>query len=313
MHDLHRPTLTSRRRATLGVAAALATVFGAGVVTTIALQRAKHPVVHVSAPAQPMVLPFAVPSLVVVQAAAPLAPPALPAAAPPPAALEEPLPVVPRALVPTVNAACVVSSEDPTCAWDAGFPAVSADGSMIAIRHIPDDGGRGYPGLSIQLVSAKSSKITASYTVLTPDEYLEPEDAGWTKLSAKMAKRAAAAQRVLDTGGFRSLVAVDVFSDLDGTTFSGAGQRLVGEANGEAIRIIDTAARTVVWQRTFPVEAVFPAAKNPSVDGEGCYPSTTRDITVAWEPTSRLLLATVSYASGPCYCGDAIAYHVTKI
>jgi len=314
MHDLHRPTLAPRRRATIGLAAGLAAIFGAGVVTTIAMQRAKHPVVHVTAPAQPMVLPFAVPSLVVLPAATPPVPEPPPAPEPPPVP-EPPPPTQPRALVPTVNAACVVNIDDSTCAWDTGFPAISADGSQIAIRHIPDDGGRGYPGLTIQLVSAKTSKITASYVVLSPDEYLEPDDAGWTKLNAKMAKRAAAAQRVLDAGQFRSLVAVDVTStDPDeGPIFTATDAPLRAEGDGSAIRLIDTAANTVVWQRQFPVEAAFPAAKNPNPDGEGCYPSSTREIGVAWDPQTRMVLAMISYASGPCYCGDEIAYHVTKI
>lgn len=318
MHDLHRPTLTPRRRATLGLAAALATLFGAGVVTTIALQRTKQPVVHVAAPAQPMVLPFAVPSLVVLPAALQPEPPAPP---PPPPAPEAPPTIAPRALVPTVNPTCASFSDASACTWDTGFPAISADGSTIAIRYVPDDSGRGYPGLSIFLVDTKTSKITKTMLVLSPDEYLDDaDDAGWPKLNAKIAKRAAIAQRVLDDRNFRSLSLIDIKSSGDDAE-EDAGERtlvttdatLHAESSGHSIRLVDTAANTVVWQRQFPVEAAYPAAKNPSPDGDGCYPSATSGVGVAWDPQTRTLLATVHYQSGPCYCADEVAYHVTKI
>lgn len=309
-----RPSWIPRTQRRLGLVACLAAIGASGIVSVIALRPAKAPVIRVAAPAtQTTVMPLAVPSVVVITAPAPVTPPA-PAPEP-----EAPISIAPRALVPTINPACVTGDDgDGTCTWDAGLPAISADGTTIAIRDVPDDGGRGYPGLSIQLVDAKTSRITKSIQVLSPDEYLEPEDAKWPKLRAKIAKRAAIAQKALDAGQFRSLVAIDgrdllSESGSEGETTSATDPSLRYERAGEAIRLIDRATNTVVWQRRYPVEAAFPPAKNPSPDGEGCYPSTTRGIGLAWDPQTRTLFAGVSYASGPCYCGDEIAYYVMKI
>lgn len=300
-----RPSWIPRPRARLLAAVGLAAVFASGIVTAIALRPAKAPVIHVAAPTtQTTVLPFAVPSVVV-----------LPAPAPPPA--PEPvvaIPPPPRALVPMIDSSCLLGG---SCDWDDGFPAISADGTLIAIKYIPDDGGRGYPGMSIQLINAKTSRVVTTYSLLSPDEYLEPEDKGIAKLQAKIVKRTAIAQRALDAKKFRSLTRLgEVIEPGDEPAeVTEPVAPLRAERIGDAVRLIDntdSAAGTVIWQRRFPVEAEYPqAAHDP--EQEGCYPSSTRAVSLAWDPTTRTVLAETSYASGPCYCGDEIKYYVTRL
>lgn len=78
------------------------------------------------------------------------------------------------------------------------------------------------------------------------------------------------------------------------------------------MRLIDSASATVIWQRQFPVEAEYPHAAH-DWEQEGCYPSNTRAVTLAWDATTRTVLAQASYASGPCYCGDATKFYVTRL
>ena len=302
MHDpsyLRRSGLLSHTGAKVGLAA----VFTAGIVTAIALRPARPPVIEVTQPAvvhQTTVLPFAVPSVVVIPAPAPEV--VEPVVAEPPAL---------RALVPMINSACLLGG---SCDWDDGFPAISADGTLLAIKYIPDDGGRGYPGMSIQLVSTKTSRVVTTYTVLSPDEYLEPEDAGIAKLQARIVKRTVAAQRALDARQFRSLLRLgeELRDGDDPAERMDATAPLRGERIGDAVRLIDSTAGTVIWQRRFPVEAEYPQAAHDWEQG-GCYPSNTRAVSLAWDATTRTVLATVSYASGPCYCGEESKLYVSRL
>ncbi len=302
MHDpayLRRAALVSHTGAKVGLAA----VFTAGIVTAIAVRPAKAPVIEVKQAAavhQTTVLPFAVPSVVVIPA-------------PAPAVVEPAVAIVPppRALVPMIDSSCLLGG---SCDWDDGFPAISADGTLIAIKYIPDDGGRGYPGMSIQWVSAKTSRIVTTYSVLSPDEYLEPEDAGFGKLQAKIVKRTALAQHALDAKQFRSLTRIgdELEAGDEPAVITEPVAPLRAERIGDAVRLIDSVAGTVIWQRRFPVEAEYPQAAT-NVDEGGCYPSNTRTVSLAWDATTRTVLATASYASGPCYCGDESKLYVTRL
>ncbi|MBA3452861.1 MAG: hypothetical protein H0T42_07210 [Deltaproteobacteria bacterium] len=303
MHDptyLRRSSLLTRSGAKLGIAA----VFAAGIVTAVALRPARAPVIEVKQPAavnQTTVLPFAVPAVIVVPAPAP-PPTAEPAIAVPPP---------PRALVPMIDSSCLLGGES-SCDWDTGFPAISADGTLIAHQHSPDDGGRGYPGLSIQLIDAKTSRIVTEYTVLSPDEYLEPEDTGIAKLRAKIVKRTAIAQRALDARRFRSMTPFqEVQEPRPADEWVDPAPPVRAERVGDAVRMIDSAANTVIWQRRFPVEAEYPQADH-DWEKEGCYPSNTGSVYVSWDEVTRTVLTSVSYVSGPCYCSDQTKTYVTR-
>src|SRR6185369_14182351 len=110
--------------------------------------------------ARPRTVLVSLPTPITVTVPAPVVNVASPAApAPPPAPEREPAPVVaPHALTPKLDAECVVPSEgavapsegadeaqvDPACAWDFGFPAVSADGKRVAVRRVHVRPGSGF-------------------------------------------------------------------------------------------------------------------------------------------------------------------------
>lgn len=130
MHDpsyLRRSSLLSHTGAKVGLAA----IFTAGIVTAVALRPTEAPVIEVQQAAavhQTTVVPFAVPSVLVIPA---LAPPE----APEPDAAE---PATPRALVPMINSACLLGG---SCDWDDGFPATRRQAVPLA-----DPARRGAPG-----------------------------------------------------------------------------------------------------------------------------------------------------------------------
>lgn len=278
-------------------------VVATAVITKIALTPGDAPAPLPPAPKAeaPVVIPIAAPQLVVVQA--PVPPPA-----PPPPPPEEP---APRASAPFLQAACIL--EDPnseplaSCDWDHGFPAISADGKTIAIQRHIDDGGRGNPGVSIELVDVATSRVKRTVMVLDPDEYVFGEDPKWAALEKTVEKRVDSAQRLLDAGGYRALAVV---GEKDDDTLRAAGLRT--EFDSELARVIDVATNSVIWQRRFSVAREFPNRKlDPDVDS--CEPMHTGNMTIAWDAQTRTILADVSYGAGPCYCGDTDVAYVQRV
>ncbi|MEO7096924.1 MAG: hypothetical protein ABI175_26935 [Polyangiales bacterium] len=251
--------------------------------------------------AAPVVIPIAAPQLMVLQAPTP----------PPRPAPEIPAPPPPHATAPFIEIACVLTEGEgelpASCSWDHGFPAISADGTTIALQRYIDDGGRGNPGMQIELLDAATSRVKRVIKVLDPDEYVTSEDPKAPALRKTAEKRALVAQRLLDAGAYRSLTSVPLTEEGMEIT---AGLRV--EVADELARVIDVATNAVVWQRRFSVAREFPNRKlDPEVDS--CEPSTTGDITVGWDATTRTLLAEVSYEAGPCYCGSTTVDYVQHV
>jgi hypothetical protein len=181
-----------------------------------------------------------VPVIAPVSVAVPPAPPpqVVVAPVPPAAAAPVPQPPAPRATRPQVAAHCLVLSEgqppDPMCAWDDGFPAISGDGSLIATKYHPVYGQTGNVGESVRFLDTTTGRVVRESIILSPDEYV-PGDA-LDKLRPEVLARAAAVQRELDTGEFRTLIALgdhnlgDDESHVDATRihaeFRDAGTRL---------------------------------------------------------------------------------------
>jgi hypothetical protein len=118
------------------------------------------PAPQVTVAPAPVVMP---PTPVVVQAPTPPEPPPAPPAP------------QPRAQVPMLDAGCVMnlpgSTANPTCAWDDGFPAISADGALIATKYAPTMGGSDLYGLSIHLIDTKTSRVVRDSVILTPTNW----------------------------------------------------------------------------------------------------------------------------------------------
>lgn len=252
------------------------------------------------------VVPVVLPQLTVV---APPPPPPAPAPAPPPAPAPAPL----RATAPVLNAACVLDDapRDSTCDWDDGFPAISRDGTLIAVKVVPDGGGAMMvnPGLWIQLLDVKTSRVVRALTIFTPDEYVAADDPARPALQAKLAPRVAAAQRVLDAAAFRAMVKL---GSNRGAPSESATLRLeFGDDDRAMLRVIDAGASRALWQGGFaPAPAPRPVADDDT--GDRCHISSTGEIAVAWDPPTRTLHARVSYMTSPCYCENPVIDYVRR-
>jgi hypothetical protein len=256
-----------------------------------------------------VVIPITTPQPIVVQV-----PPPAPAVQ---AIVEPPPPPPARAAIPVVRPECVTADPDGddtmvSCTWDSGFPAISADGTMLATAEIPVDDGRGHPGLTIRFVDVKTGKRVKSMLVLSPDEYvaLGPDDgmeAKYRAMQTKTNRRSVAVQNVLDVGGYRSLVRLgNSTSPPDTWTI----EKLAAEYDDDAVRVIDRATNTVVWQRRFSVAAEFP---NRKLDGEHCEPIGVGNIAVAWDPATGTSVAEVAYRHGPEFCGESAREYVMQV
>jgi hypothetical protein len=241
--------------------------------------------------AAPMVIPITTPQPIVVQ---------VPAPAPPIPVVIDEEPPPPRATFPVIRAECLTPIPEDgetrdSCLWDGGFPAISADGSTIVTADNKGDEPDGTPGLSIRFLDAATGKRLKELLVLSPEEYVTPaqEEAiekQYRAMLKKVDRRSAAVQKLLDDGRYHSLTWLGT-APVDG---------LAAEVEGDAVRVIDRTANTVLWQRRFAVATEFP---NRTLDGERCEPIDVSDISIAWDAPTRTLVAEVAYRQGPEFCG----------
>jgi hypothetical protein len=260
-------------------------------------------------PAAPVVIPIITPQPIVVQVPAPV---------PPPVEIAEALPPSPRAVIPVVRTECVTWSPDDSdeamesCTWDSGFPAISADGTTLVTAEIPLDDGRGHPGLTIRFIDAATGKRVKSVLVLSPDEYTSPGqddgmEANYRAMLKKVDRRATAVQKLLDAGRYRTLVRLGSSTSEPSAP---ANEGLAAEYEDDAVRVIDRATNTVLWQRRFSVAAEFP---NRKLDGDHCEPIAVSNVAVAWDPPTRTAVAQVTYRHGPEFCGDSAREYVVQV
>jgi hypothetical protein len=314
MTNLLRAALQPRIVRPVVFAIAGTTLLSAALVLGMSLARSEivvsPPVVlvpqpHVTVSPAPVVLP---PAPAVVEAPAPPAPP------PPPP------PPKPRALVPMLDAGCVIRNEDnPTCAWDEGFPAISADGTLIATKYIPPVGQADFNGLSIHFIETKTSRLVRDSVILTRDEaasYLYPKvDAAGApaqsneehlqeqqRLLSTIYRRVARVQRTLDARRFRTLLEL---GSLPGTQGPPEPSRrgphpVYAEIVGTSARIIDSAASQVLWRGEFWVDG----PKRAEDDTSDCGAWWPWSMELWWDPKTRYVLAAQKYRTGGCMCSD---------
>jgi hypothetical protein len=255
----------------------------------------------------PVVVP---PTPVVVQAPAP------PPPAPPPPAPR------PRALVPTLDAACVGSTDDatnPTCAWDDGFPAISADGTLIATKFDTTDYSD-HSGLSIHLIDTKTSRVVRDSVILNAEEselIAKPESVASSnaqaddkqlhqrqRLLSTIYRRVVDVQRTLDAKHFRTLhVLGSAHTSMSGESTSQRGPEPVyAEIVDTTARIIDSATSQVLGRGDFWVSE----PKRSRYANPDCSLWLPWSITLWWDPETRLALAAQWYwTGGSCMCHGA--------
>jgi hypothetical protein len=283
---------------------ALATIALTALGTRLVMPRDAAPSAAPARPVAPIVVAIPAPTLVMVHA--------LPAPLPPPAA-EPPPALSARATAPILDATCIIPVEGldemPSCTWDTGFPAISADGTTLVVEAHPGDGGRGYPSYDIELIDVADPRKRTSYPILVADEYAAPDDPAAPANRAKAERRIAKMQRLLDAGGYRTIVRLGSKNE---PLTSAPGFRT--EYHDERVRLIDTATNSVLWERRFDVTREFPwSERDIERAGETCKPTSTSSTALAWDPTTHTLLAQVGFMGGPCWCDEeilAFTYHL---
>ena len=216
---------------------------------------------------------------------------------------------------PRVDADCidgaVADLASPACSWDDGFPAISADGTLIVDAEIPDSGGMGAPGLSILFTNAATSKVVRSVNVLSPGE-IPYGEAMSDKMRATVRKRTAAVQKDIDAKGFRALVTLDDIAMPAGSEIPLDPNRpgVYAEYAGEVMRLLDPQTKTEIWRHRF--SSPSPWTTKPDPDKE-CQGWTFARLSTWWDPTSRTVFAKLLYHYGGCMCGSASIPQVFKL
>ncbi len=313
---LNRPLLAARtRRTMIAVGAALAAMFAGGIGVGMTLRNAPR-VEHISVAAPPVAVtvPAAAPPSVTVTAPAPSPPPA-----PEPAPVVAPSNEPPRRLTPQLQAFCALTApgyEQGACTWDYGFPAISADGTLIAHKHMPDDPGRGNPGLEIWFVDATTGKTVSTSVILSPEEY-EVDDGTNSRKVAKLYERVVArgakVQQTLDAGAYRTLSHLGSGGPFMGNPAEPRTTKpttIYADIENGATRVVDPATNTVLWQH------VFGAVSSPSSvrsEDSMCPVWNLWTMDVWWDPTTRVVFAAETYRTGGCRCSDDPAVEVARI
>ncbi|HWO26285.1 MAG TPA: hypothetical protein VNO30_46475 [Kofleriaceae bacterium] len=300
---LTRPDLTPTRRRT----AALALACSAGLLTIGALigkgmGAGSARIVPVATPV--VVEAPQVPAPVVNVQVLPPPPPAPPA--PPEPAPEPPAPK-PRALAPHIDAACLVPPEEgepaASCTWDDGFPAISADGALIA-RKLTQSFVPYGTGVTIELLDTKTSRPVRRVVLLAETDY-EADGKPRPKLAQRVQQRVAAIQPALDAGEFRALLPLgSTNTDPDAPAL----KRIHAQIDGSAVQIIDPERAVALWQHRFVAEV--PPPDDPTAV---CAGRSLHNLATWWDPATRLVATELAYATGGCMCPIEVAMELHRI
>ena len=289
----------------IGLTAVLATAVGVNIAKTPRAPAGEDPPVVRAKPraSLPVVLPVPQPQLLVVHAPPP------PAPSPPPVP-EPPPPPEPRAATPRLDVECDLASftdgGPASCAWNRGFPAISADGATIVQAVNPDDGGRGYPGLVVQFLDVATARVISTHTIIDPNDFDDLSTLPSRKRAA-VDRRAARVQEQIDAGRYRSLARVQMPNDE-----WRYASPLRADVEGDRIRIVDLATNAALWEHRYDVAVQYPNRKlDPDV--AFCEPTATHSIEAWWDATTRTLITSVGYGAGSCMCSDEIVNYVIKL
>jgi hypothetical protein len=245
-------------------------------------------------------------------------PPAPPPPAPPPPA---PPPPALRALAPYLDSGCILAPSD-NCTWDDGFPAVSSDGALIAAKQL-DGSPSGALDLAIAFLDARTGRVVRRDVLHSFDEHyilsgiatqvVEGEaetqrlERARSALYGKIGKRIAAAQRMLDGRGFRTMQSLG--SSQTGEEWTDK-TRVYAQFQDNAARIIDPARTAVLWQYRFGVTDDAPVVEDPAMM---CGGKMLRDVALWWDPATGLVLAQKRYTTGGCMCPSGSEEEVQRI
>jgi hypothetical protein len=126
-------------------------------------------------------------------------------------------------------------------------------------------------------------------------------------VQARVERKVAAVQRTLDAQGFRALIPLG-WSDAGAAPADGTQIR--AEFDGNAARIVDPERSVVLWRHRFAADRPDP---NYDPGKDLCGGGTLRQISMWWDPATRLVLANLAYATGGCMCpmaGTEEVHHI---
>ncbi len=215
-----------------------------------------------------------------------------------------------RATAPRLEAECIGSlgadAGSPSCTWDDGFPAISADGKTVVEARIPDDGGRGNPGLHVVFFDVATSNVARTVVVLDPDDAPLGEPLT-DKVRAKIAQRVTAVQQELDAKQFRSLVELAPMGNPEMHAETTPASGIHTEFTGQLMRLVDPDRGTEMWRHEWSAPA--PVKHDPDVDCTAWYMA---ELGVSWDPETRVVFGQLLYHHGGCMCGSTQLGQVFK-
>lgn len=223
---------------------------------------------------------------------------------PAPAPLADPPIAEPRPLVPHLDAGCLLPAamdgaptEPSPCGWDSGFPAVSADGTLVAVVRVqttPMDGSA--TDMWIDLLDRRTSRAVRQLGLFTS------ADLGLDRSSAlaKVTVRVASAQRVLESHQFKTMIALgDSRSEVQPVDAT----HVHAEFRDGRARIVAPRAATVLWQGE-PGVAPPPGLAGPHAEAAECAGWNLHSTQLWWHPDAKVVFAQLRYFSGGCMCPD---------
>lgn len=306
MTDLLRPDLVSRTPLRLWLAATLSGAITGGLLAAALLPSSPPSATTIVAEPTVSLVPTP-PTMIVMKTDAPVPP------APPPPAPEAPAPAPIRAAAPWLDAACILPVADTgpdACApWDTGFPAISRDGTTVAVLVSDDDGGRGNPNARVELIDVATSKVARTYKLLDADEY----ELGNEKLVAKLVpvveRRTKTAQKAL--AGYRSMSLVPVIDRARHAESS--DEPLViptsryAEIEGDRMRLVDPATARSTWTATIATESPTDAPD------EVCGAWYRLDAALAIDEATGVALVSQEMRTGGCMCPDLSVRTIERV
>lgn len=211
----------------------------------------------------------------------------------------------PRALTPHLNSCLLrhLGHDESPCNWDDGFPAISGDGTTIAMKSIEPRAGNRGQDIEIHFLDARTGHVQRRAPILSES------DAGTATQAdlAAGAKRLEAVQRTLDARKFRAMIA-PTFWDANNEelpTHATAGEIYAQEDEG-LVRLIDPQTNTVIIQGQ--IGALPPSASVES----GCSGGPMASFAAWWDPSTKTLLDESRYLSPGGSCGQVVVRHVTR-
>jgi len=269
----------------------------AATVATLALARPPTTLAITVPPAPPPAISVGTP-IVTVNVPAPPTPP------------DKPAPT-PRMLVPYLDVTCLLPAKDApadgvasSCDWDDGFPAVSTDGMLVAVKEFvrtPMDGST--TTASIQLRDTRTSRVVEDLPLFTAEDLTGDRASAFVRVT----KRVEAARAVLDGRHFVAMLALG-----DSQNAQPDATQIHAECVGSRARIVDPTAALVLWVGE-PGSAPQGRSAEPHDDQAECAGWNLHDTRLWWHPGAKVVFAEMMYFTGGCMCPDEMEYQSWRI